>query len=104
MSTTITVSTVSKSSSNDTQECFAGASFVYTLVRSLGLCVEVTDHLARVLRTNAIVQAAVSLPGILGAALALRVTSLRKNRSSLSVQVSPDSNSVFIWSLWLASL
>lgn len=64
------------------------ASFVFTVVKNLGLCVEVTNYLAWVLQVNAIVQTVISLPGILGAAFSLRVTCLRRNRSSLSVQVS----------------
>lgn len=62
-------------------------SFVYTVVRHMGLCVVMNDYLQRVTSARAFVQVSLAVPGILGALLSLRVTCLRRNRSSLSVQV-----------------
>lgn len=89
----VTVTTVDQFIHNMTPS-FEGKSFVHTVVKNMGLCVEVTDYMAWVLRVSAIVRTAVSLPGIVGAALSLGVTCRQRNRSSVSVQVS-----LYIWSV-----
>ena len=89
----VTVTTVDQFIHNMTPS-FEGKSFVHTVVKNLGLCVEVTDYMAWVLRVSAIVRTTVSLPGIVGAALSLGVTCRQRNRSSVSIQVS-----LYIWSV-----
>ena len=89
----VTVTTVEQFIHNTTPS-FEDKSFVHTVVKNMGLCVEVTDYIAWVLRVNAIVRTAVSLPGIVGAALSLGVTCRQQNRSSVSVQVG-----LYIWSV-----
>ena len=57
-------------------------------VRQLGLCMFMTEDIQYIFDVRAIAQFSIGLPGIIGALMSLCVASQRKNRTSLSVQVS----------------